>query len=326
MIKQMNVEDVINFLKIKPGYRKEGARRLSEKVLKGLASIDTCRLALKHIDLDQEVEEVLTKLKSNNNQNKSKKDKLKVLIYDIETSYNIVSSWRIGNKVSLPHYSIIQERQIICVSYKWLGEKEVYNLDWGYKDQSDKFLLEQFIEVLNEADLIVAHNGDNFDLKWIRTRALKHGLEMLPYYNQVDTLQLAKKYFYFNSNKLDYISKFLGFSGKMHTEPELWDEVILNKSLKALVKMIEYCDEDVRQLEKVYTVLSKWDKPKQHAGQLLFGDKISSPVSGSKKLELVKTTTTSAGTVKRIMRDLDTNRLFEMSEANYKKFLKEKEK
>jgi hypothetical protein len=246
--------------------------------------------------------------------------KQKVLIYDLETSYNIVSTWRVGNKVSLPHYSIIRERAIICVSYKWLGEDEVYNLAWD-SNQCDKTLLEEFIKIMNEADIIVAHNGDRFDLKWVKTRALKHGLEMLPYYTQVDTKWLASKHFYFNSNKLDYISKFLGFEGKMNTEPELWDSIILRKDPVALEKMIEYCNEDVRQLEKVYVKLSTWDRPKQHVGVILNDDKLSSPISGSKKLELIKTTTTSTGNKKRIMRDLDSGSLFEWSDANYKKYI-----
>lgn len=333
MTKEITVQDVVNFLNSKPGYAKEGARRLSERVFKSKVSIDTCKKALKEFrnraPLGGTTFNIILKEEYFTSKNKGKKDvvekkDLKVLVYDIETSYNIVSTWRVGNKVSLPHYSIIKERQIICVSWKWVGEEEVYSLDWGYKTQDDKFLVETFIGALNEADVIVAHNGDNFDLKWLRTRALKHGLEMLPYYNQVDTLQLARKYFYLNSNKLDYISKFLGFEGKIHTEPELWDKVILEKSLDALCEMIEYCEEDVRQLEKVYLRLSTWDKPKQHAGVLLSGDKLSSPISGSKKLELVKTTTTPAGTLKRIMRDQETKRLFEMTDSNYKKWLNEK--
>lgn len=309
----MNLVDVINFLEAKPGYIKEGAKRLSEKVLKGQADIETCRVALKYV----------AKMVSLPKMNLSTKEKEgnKVLIYDIETSYNIVSSWRVGSKVDLPHYSVIKERAIICVSYKWLGEPDVYTLTWD-ENQDDKFLLEQFIEVLNEADTIVAHNGDRFDIKWIKTRALKHGLEMLPVYNQIDTLWLAKKHFYFNSNKLDYIAKFLGFDGKIETKPELWDKVILNKDVSALIEMIEYCEEDVRQLEKVYNRLKLWDKPKQHAGTLLFNNKASSPISGSKNLEHVKIISTPAGTKKHIMRDLSTDRLFEMSDSNYKKWLK----
>lgn len=309
----MNLAEVINFLQNKKGYTKEGARRLSQKVLKGEASIDTCRLALKFVNK----KESLSKM----NLDKKDKEGSKVLIYDIETSYNIVSSWRIGSKVDLPHYSVIKERAIICVSYKWLGENQVYTITWD-ENQDDKFLLEQFIEVMNEADTLVAHNGDRFDIKWIKTRALKHGLEMLPVYNQIDTLNLAKKHFYFNSNKLDYIAKFLGFDGKIETKPELWDKVILEKDVAALIEMVEYCEEDVRQLEKVYNRLKVWDKPKQHAGTLLFNNKASSPISGSKNLEHVKILSTSGGTKKHIMRDLSTNRLFEMSDSNYKKWLK----
>ena len=83
------------------------------------------------------------------------------------------------------------------MSYKWLGEKEVFNLNWD-KNQNDYFLVEQFIETLNEADLIVAHNGDNFDLKWLRTRALFHRLKMLPSYKQFDTLKIARNKLYLN--------------------------------------------------------------------------------------------------------------------------------
>lgn len=317
----MEVKEIEEFLRERPGYRKEGARRLATKVLKGKASIEDCKKALKTINRFYSY--IRWDDDNRNIVNPINKKEIKTLIYDIETSYNIVTAWRAGYKLNIPHYSIIKERAIICVSYKWLGEKEVYNLSWD-SNQDDKFLLEQFIEVMKEADILVAHNGDKFDIKWIKTRALKHNLEMLPYYNQVDTLKIAKKHFYFNSNKLDYISKFLGFEGKLNTESGLWDKVILEKDDDALEEMITYCNEDVLQLEKVYNRLKSWDKPKQHAGVLLNDDKISSPISGSKNIELVKTTSTPAGTKKRIMRDLDTNQLFEMSDANYKKYLDKK--
>jgi DNA polymerase elongation subunit (family B) len=171
----MSINEIIKFLESKPGYRKEGARRLA-RILKGNADIDDCSTALLMFNrrlTDKKVKEGL-----------KVKEGQKVLIYDIETSYNIVSAWRVGYKVMLPHYSVIKERAIICVSYKWLGEDEVYNLSWD-KNQCDKFLLEQFIEVMNEADVLVAHNGDRFDLPWMKTRALKHDLEMLPTYNQI---------------------------------------------------------------------------------------------------------------------------------------------
>jgi DNA polymerase elongation subunit (family B) len=312
----MTVNEIVQFLNDKPGYSKEGVKRLANKVLKGKASIENCKLALQIVNntVVGKVQEVKKNIEDSEN--------LKVLIYDIETSYNIVSTWRAGYKINIPHYAIIKERAIICVSYKWLGEDEVYTLTWD-TNQDDKFLLEQFIEVMNDADVLVAHNGDKFDIKWIKTRALKHGLEMLPTYVTIDTLWLAKKHFYLNSNKLDYISKFLGFEGKISTSPELWDRVILEKDNDALIEMVTYCEEDVRQLEKVYNTLKRYDKPKQHAGVLNFDEKLSSPFTGTKDLSLVKTITTPAGTIKRIMRDNITDRLFEMANTKYLKWEKE---
>jgi DNA polymerase elongation subunit (family B) len=315
----MTVNEIVKFLNTRPGYVKEGSKRLANKVLKGKASVENCKLALQIVNntVENKIKEIDKNLKD--------KEELKVLICDIETSYNIVSSWRAGYKINIPHYAIIKERAIICVSYKWLGEKTVYSLTWD-KNQDDKFLLEDFIEVMNEADVIVAHNADNFDIKWLKTRALKHGLEMLPKYNTVDTLWLAKKHFYFNSNKLDYISKFLGFEGKINTDPGLWDRVILDKDLEALLEMVEYCEEDVRQLEKVYNALKRFDKPKQHAGVLNFNDKYSSPITGTRSLTHLKKITTPAGTIKHIVQDNITNRKFEMSNKNYQKWLEEDKK
>lgn len=46
---------------------------------------------------------------------------------------------------------------------------------------------------------------------------------MLPNYKQLIALKVAKSKLYLNSNRLDYISKFLGFEGKIETTPDLWE-------------------------------------------------------------------------------------------------------
>ena len=144
---------------------------------------------------------------------------------------------------------------------------------------------------------------------------------MLINYKQFDTLKVAKAKFMFNSNKLDYISKFLGAEGKIPTEMKLWDDIILRKCPKALIQMLDYCDEDVRQLEVVYNALVSWENPKFHAGVLNGKTKQTSPITGTVNIKHIKKMITNSGTIKHIMRDLDTDRLFEMSDNNYKKFL-----
>ena len=325
----MNKKEIKNFLRNKPGYLKKSGQSLHRILLKQgyLATPVDCRQSIKEVK--QELKSNITFSNSKNSCTKNCntvscecKNSSKVLIYDIETSPNIGWFWRAGYKQNVGPHQIIKERAVICVSYKWLGEDQVYNLVWD-KHQDDRFLIEQFIEVLNEADLIVAHNGDRFDIKWLKTRALYHGLPMLINYPQFDTLKVAKKKFYFNSNRLDYISKFLGFEGKNNTTPELWNDICIKNDRSRLTEMLEYCDEDVRQLEKVYNKLVSWELPKLHAGVLQGKTKLTSPISGGNNIEHVKMVTTNRGTIKHIMKDLDTGRLFEMSDTNYKKHLKQ---
>lgn len=307
----MKFEEVKEFLRNKPGYLKDGGKRLRKNLLnKGFnTTVNQCKQAIREINLELKGHELI-----------KTKNEGKILIYDIETSPNIGWFWRAGFKQNIGTNQILKERAVICVSYKWVGEDQVYNLVWD-KEQNDKFLIEQFVQVLNEADLIVAHNGDNFDIKWLKTRALFHRIPMLPNYKQFDTLKVAKSKLYLNSNRLDYISKFLGFEGKIQTTPDLWNKVVILNDRETLKDMLEYCDEDVRQLEKVYNELKYLDNPRIHAGVLNGTIKQTSPITGSVNIEHVKTVTTNTGTIKHIMEDLETNRIFEMSDMNYKKFL-----
>jgi len=56
------------------------------------------------------------------------KSKRKRLFFDIETSPNVGFFWSAGYKLNVTADSIIQERAIICICYKWEDEKEVYHL------------------------------------------------------------------------------------------------------------------------------------------------------------------------------------------------------
>jgi DNA polymerase III epsilon subunit-like protein len=310
----MELKEIKNFLHSKPGYLKEGGKRLRRVLLvKGFqTTIALCKEAIRQVNKEIKFKEFENLVEGEG----------KILIYDIETSPNLGWFWRAGYKLNIQPGQITQERAIICLSYKWAGEDQVYNLAWD-KDQDDKFLIEQFIEVLNEADLIVAHNGDNFDIKWLKTRALYHRLhgKMLTRYNQFDTLKVAKSKLYLNSNRLDYIAKFLGFKGKIRTRYDLWDDVCMKNDREALQEMIDYCDEDVIQLEHIYNEIKYLDNPRIHAGVLNGETKQTSPISGGTNLQHLKVLTTNRGTVKHVMKDLDNNRLFEMSDTNYKKYL-----
>lgn len=183
------------------------------------------------------------------------------IFFDIETSPTQCFVWKPGYQINVGHESIIKEGGIICIAYKWEGQKKVYHLQWDSK-QNDKGLLRAFLKVAETAGELVGHNGDNFDLKWIRTRCYFHNIPMMPEFTTIDTLKEARKGFRFNSNKLDYINKFGGGAGKNHTSFDLWKDICLNKCRKSMKIMTDYCKVDVLRLEEMYLKMQPYLKPK----------------------------------------------------------------
>lgn len=252
----------------------------------------------------------------------------KRLFFDIETSFNIGIFWRAGFKQTIRPEDIIHERAIICVCWKWEDSDEVYSLTWD-KKQSDKKLLEEFVKVLNEANEIIAHNGDKFDIKWLKTRCLFHRIPTFPKYQSVDTLKISRSQFNFNSNKLDYIAKFLGVGEKMeHEGLNLWKKIILNKDKEALSKMIDYCKQDVIILEKVYKELRNYSPHNFNYAALNYDEKWSCPECGYNHVVLNKTYTTSMGVLRRYMRCSDKTcaTAYPISNKTYMDYLKWKTK
>ena len=181
---------------------------------------------------------------------------MKILFLDLETSPNIVWSWGVHRKTPLSHNNILKERQIICACWKWAGERKVHSIHWGLKEQNDYEVVKKLGEVVREADLIVGHNSDKFDLGWLRGRTLYHGLPPLSEGSTEDTYKLARKTLYLNSYRLDYLGQFLKVGRKRKTQDGLWHRVQFEKNGKALKQMVMYCAQDVKLTERVYNRIS----------------------------------------------------------------------
>lgn len=185
----------------------------------------------------------------------------RILYFDLETSPNIVYSWSVGYKLNISPESIISERAIICVAYKWDNEEEVHTIQWNKGD--DKELCKQFAKIANEASIICGHNLDKYDLPFLRTRCLIHGVQLNRVVNSLDTLKMARSKFRLNSNKLDYISGFLGYEGKSQTSFGLWKDIVMNDCPIAMKTMVDYCANDVKIQEQVHLELKKYIAPKK---------------------------------------------------------------
>lgn len=211
-------------------------------------------------------------------------NKLRVLYWDVETSPTKFWGWRTG-KTYLSHDQIVkgQKLGIICICYKWAGEKEVYSLDWDVKKQDSSKMIEEFTKVVEVADIAIGHNSDKFDQRWVNTQRLINGQPPVAWPSSEDTLKQFRKHFFLPSYALDYISKLLTGSGKDKMIFDDWIQIVDNKDPKALAKMISYCKKDVLKLEEVYNKAKAFFSPKINASLIVNGDKSGCPRCGSLK-------------------------------------------
>jgi predicted PolB exonuclease-like 3'-5' exonuclease len=232
------------------------------------------------------------------------------LVFDIEVSPNIGWFWKPEHYMRVYHENIILEGAIICICWKWAGNRTVHSLTWD-KKHNEKKMLEAFVAEMNKADELVTHNGDKFDIVWLRTRCLVNGVPMMPDYVSIDTYKAAKAGFNFMSNKLSHIAKVCGLGEKLDTggaklwkqvlmgETELenrdfWKRLILGNNQEALDKMVRYCKRDVQLLEKVWDKMNPYLKAKSHFGSATD----TCPECGSGSLVVNKHRITAAGSIR----------------------------
>lgn len=187
-------------------------------------------------------------------------DKKRVIVWDIETSLSVVSTFTLHPE-HINIENIISDMFIICGSWKVLGEKQVHTvsvLDNKNKDlRNDRYVVEKLAEVVKGADMIVAHNGDKFDLKKLNARIIYYNLPPLPAPITVDTLKETKKVASFISHKLGYLGPHLGLGQKIKNSPGLWVR-ILQGDTAAVKDMLPYNRHDVELVEKYYLRTRKY--------------------------------------------------------------------
>lgn len=176
---------------------------------------------------------------------------------------------------------------IICgFSAKWLNGGYITKAlpDYkGYKAglHDDRAIVKDLWELFNEADILVAHNGDQFDVKKCNARFTVHGLPPPNTYKTVDTKKVAKSTFGFSSNKLNELGRQLGYGTKEQTGGyQLWIDCMAGKP-EAWATMKKYNKRDVELLEKIYLHLRPWMK--QHPNLSNFIEGTVCPKCGSAK-------------------------------------------
>ena len=105
---------------------------------------------------------------------------VKILYYDIETAPNLSYVWGQFEQNVIDHE---REWYMLCVSYRWEHEKRTrvcsmvdFPDAYGKDPENDFHVVKKLWNLFNEADIVVAHNGDRFDMRKANARFVAHGL------------------------------------------------------------------------------------------------------------------------------------------------------
>jgi rRNA maturation protein Nop10 len=178
------------------------------------------------------------------------------LIFDIETQIKKANLFRHGkqyvNASAFEDYD-----SMICWSAKWLGDNEVFGdvcTSKEAKARDHSRITKSLWDAMSQAAFTISHNGIYFDLPMVNTFFVENRLGLPNLFRNIDTCQIARKNFRFESNSLDSLCKRLGINdGKIDTDIDLWLNCYKGDQ-EALDYMFKYNQMDVTVLEDLYNV------------------------------------------------------------------------
>lgn len=188
-----------------------------------------------------------------------KKEKLRVLVLDIETSPSAAFVWKFW-KVNVSENQVINDWYMLSWAAKWLNSSEIYSdvvTGEESKANDDMRIALSLHKMLQEADVVIAHNGRRFDIPKINTTFVLNGISKPSPFRIIDTLDVARKNFGFNRNSLNSLCKQFGIQGKSDTDMELWSRCFYGDE-EALHEMEMYNRNDVIILEELYNAIKGW--------------------------------------------------------------------
>jgi DNA polymerase elongation subunit (family B) len=204
---------------------------------------------------------------------------MKVLFIDIETAPNKAYVWGLWDQNISPN-QMEASSYILCWSAKWLGDS---NMQYCSMRGGAKKMLQQAHALLDEADVVVHYNGLKFDIPTLNKEFIKQNMQPPAPYKQLDMLQVCRRAFRFESNKLDYVASALAIGSKVkHEGFELWVKCMANDD-RAWARMERYNKGDVKLLEKLYRRLRPWIQ--KHPNYSAHKDGLCCPKCGSEKVQ-----------------------------------------
>ena len=193
----------------------------------------------------------------------------KILLLDIETLPMHFRAWRPG-KQYLRVEQMVDGKDWVVLSWsaKWLCAPDIVSdilIPSEAIERDDGRICKSIYRLIDEADILIAHNLDRFDLPSLVSRFMIHGMKPFSPVQCIDTLKESRKVAKHSSHKLDWIGRLATNEGKLLTDFSLWVKCE-HGNTEALARMLEYNKDDVRLLEETYLWMLPWIKSHPNIG------------------------------------------------------------
>jgi len=181
-------------------------------------------------------------------------------------------------KQRIPHTNIIKDKDgsekswfVLSWAAKWLFDDNVQSdivTPSESKSRNDKRILKSIWKLLDEAEIVIGHNLDRFDIRKLNARFIDNDINPPSPFRSIDTLKVARKEFAFVSYKQDFLTKHFELENKLKTEFQLWVDCMQGDQAR-LDEMAKYNRHDVMGLEQVYLKLRPYIKNHPNLGVLV---------------------------------------------------------
>lgn len=208
----------------------------------------------------------------------------KILYLDIETMPKLAYVWRFF-KENINTRQVLDHGYIASFSAIWGDDPDKKVIYIENRTEDDTEITYELLKLLDEADIVIGHNVEWFDIGTVYARALILGLEPPSPFKIIDTYKVAKKHFRFEKNSLEYLTEVLPVKHKklMHAKYPGWELWLacLKQDEAAWKEMRAYNINDTLAVRDVYKIFRPWITNHPNVGNYLGLDRPVCPKCGS---------------------------------------------
>ncbi|QVW53888.1 putative DNA polymerase/3'-5' exonuclease [Acinetobacter phage TaPaz] len=285
-------------------YRKQGlsSRKICDKLGWSRTKKSTINYFFERHDREQQAVDAL--FKSN-----QEEPSVKILYIDLEYTFSLSGHYDNWG-VNIAQDAKVRESHLLSYSYAWNNgevkgeilkaediQKDVLRsiLNNDPKTELDFDMTLKLWHLLDQADVVIAHNARGYDIKQLNSLFLKYGLCLPSPYKIIDTLTIAKKMFKLPFKNLKYLAEFLGVTQKIETGgAKFWKLAAIGYSEDVMHEVLEYNKGDIYTLREVYLKLRMYNNDGVNVAAFGSGDEVRCPSCGNSDLsKLNKQATTT---------------------------------